>query len=213
MVPPLSLLLAAVAAAARPVVVELYTAKGCAACRPAERAVRQIDGSPGVILLTFPVTYWDLQMRDSDARAAFTARQRRYARIAKREAYTPQFVVGGRFAFSDPARLNGALAAGQADRGPTIEARGATLTIGADAIMARPATVWLAHVRASSRSAPYRARTHERRMGLVTSIQAIGSWRGVIARLRLPPPRSPVERIVLVQGDEGGVIVAAARLP
>ena len=213
MVPPLSFLLAAVTAAARPVVVELYTARGCAACIPAERALRRMDGRPGVILLTLPVTYWDAQMRDPDARPVFTARQMRYARIAKREAYTPQFVVGGRFAFSDPARLNDALAAGRADRGPTIEARGATLTIGADAIMARPATVWLAHVRASSRSVPYRARPHERRVGLVTSIQAIGSWRGAIARLRLPPPRSAVERIVLVQGDEGGAIVAAARLP
>lgn len=213
MVPPLSLLLAVVTAAAQPVVVELYTAKGCAACIPAERALWRMDGRPGVILLTFPVTYWDAQMRDPDARPVFTARQMRYARIAKREAYTPQFVVGGRFAFSDPARLNGALAAGRADRGPTIEARGATLTIGADAVMARSSTVWLANVRASSRPAQDRTQPHERRVGLVASIKAIGSWRGAAVRIRLPPRRSTLERVVLVQGDEGGAIVAAARLP
>lgn len=217
----LSLLLVEAGAAAKPVVVELYTARGCAPCIPAERALRRMDGRPGVILLTFPVPYWDARTRDPDARPAFTVRQMRYAKVAKREVATPQFVVGGRFAFSDPGRLDGALAAGRSDLGPTIKARARTLRIGADPVMARPATVWLVTVRstpdfgqtAGTRSAREPTRHHEPRVGLVTSIRAIGTWRGAAARLRLPPPRSALERVVLVQGDEGGAIVAAAKLP
>ena len=221
MIPLLPFLLAGAGLSAQPVVVELFTARGCAACIPADRAFRQIRDRQGVILLTFPVTYWDAHRKDPDAQPAYTERQIRYAKVARREVYTPQCVVGGRFAFSDPARLGSALAAGQSSRGPTIEARGTTLTIGTDTMMARETTVWLAIVHATSMHDSRRknatetrvgARSHDTRVGRVASIRAIGRWRGTLVRLPLPASRPGYERVILVQSDDGGAIVAAARL-
>jgi hypothetical protein len=75
------LLLAAPAAAAAkpPVVVELYTAQGCASCGAANAFVAKLSERPGVLPLTFPVDYWDyLGWPDTFAKPEFAARQRAY---------------------------------------------------------------------------------------------------------------------------------------
>ena len=53
------LALPAWAMAKPPVVVELYTAHGCASCGEANAAVAKLADKPGVLVLTFPVEYWD----------------------------------------------------------------------------------------------------------------------------------------------------------
>ena len=86
------------AAAKPPVVVELYTAQGCASCGEANAYVAKLAERKDVLALTFPVDYWDyLGWADTFAKPEFADRQKAYvARLALREPYTPQVVVDGR---------------------------------------------------------------------------------------------------------------------
>jgi hypothetical protein len=87
------------AAAAEPLraVVELYTSQGCAVCPPADQMLGELARRPGILALTFPVTYWDyLGWKDTLALAPFSERQRAYASAhGERQVYTPQAVVNG----------------------------------------------------------------------------------------------------------------------
>jgi hypothetical protein len=82
----------------RPVVVELFTSQGCSSCPPADAAVAQISGRPGILALSFGVTYWDdLGWKDTFAQKKFTDRQWDYAKgLHHVQVATPQVVVSGR---------------------------------------------------------------------------------------------------------------------
>ena len=87
------------AAVARPsVVVELFTAQGCASCGKASTYVGSLADQKGVLVLTYGVDYWDyLGWKDTFAQPEFTDRQHAYAkRLGVSEVYTPQVVVDGR---------------------------------------------------------------------------------------------------------------------
>ncbi|MBM3613273.1 MAG: DUF1223 domain-containing protein, partial [Alphaproteobacteria bacterium] len=86
------------ARAQAPVVVELFTAQGCAACPPADAFLAELATRADVIALALHVDYWDyIGWRDTFAQGAFTERQKAYARAAgSRTIYTPQMVVQGR---------------------------------------------------------------------------------------------------------------------
>ncbi len=85
-------------AATAPTVVELYTSEGCSSCPPADRWLSSLKPGPGLIALSFHVTYWDrLGWPDRFALPEATARQRDLARVAgSAQVYTPQVVVDGR---------------------------------------------------------------------------------------------------------------------
>ncbi len=80
-----------------PVVVELFTSQGCAACPPADAFLAELARRDDVIALALHVDYWDyIGWRDTFAQGAFTDRQKAYARAAgARTIYTPQMVVQG----------------------------------------------------------------------------------------------------------------------
>lgn len=80
-----------------PVVVELFTSQGCSSCPPADEILTELAGRKDVIALALHVDYWDyLGWPDAFASAAFTNRQRAYAKAAqKRTIYTPQVIVQG----------------------------------------------------------------------------------------------------------------------
>ncbi|GAA0641840.1 DUF1223 domain-containing protein [Brevundimonas lenta] len=86
------------AAPAEPVVVELFTAQGCAGCPEANARVEAVADEPGVIALTYAVDYWDyLGWADTFARPEFAQRQRAYRRpLRLRDVSTPQVVIDGR---------------------------------------------------------------------------------------------------------------------
>src|SRR6186713_388159 len=86
------------AAAKPPVLVELFTAQGCGACRDANAHLGKLAERPGVLALTFSVDYWDyLGWTDTFARPEYAERQKAYVtRLKLREPYTPQVVVDGR---------------------------------------------------------------------------------------------------------------------
>ena len=82
---------------AAPVVLELFTAQGCAGCSDADRMVEDAAGTPGVIVLTYGVDYWDyLGWTDTFARPEFAARQHAYRQALRlRSVSTPQVVIDG----------------------------------------------------------------------------------------------------------------------
>jgi hypothetical protein len=87
------------ARAAEPVrgVVELFTSQGCSSCPPADRYVAELAKDPSLVILSWPVDYWDyIGWKDTFASPAFTARQKAYA-AARRDdqVYTPQAVIDG----------------------------------------------------------------------------------------------------------------------
>ena len=109
---------AAPATAEQPVVVELFTSQGCAACPPADALLNELSERDDVLALSMHVDYWDyLGWRDTFASTETTARQYAYRDAAGANiVYTPQIIVQGRpdDAGSDRASLNAALDAADA---------------------------------------------------------------------------------------------------
>jgi hypothetical protein len=78
-------------------VVELFSSQGCSRCPPAHRILQQLSRRPGIVVLSFPVNYWDyLGWKDTLARPEYGERQRDYAALLTRgEVFTPLAVVNG----------------------------------------------------------------------------------------------------------------------
>ncbi len=86
-----------------PVVVELFTSEGCAACPPADTLLARLDhdqpiAGAEVIALEMHVDYWNQSgWTDPFSQAQFTSRQRMHAYfMGTTRTYTPQMVVDGR---------------------------------------------------------------------------------------------------------------------
>jgi hypothetical protein len=228
--PPLRLLVFFAAAAlgscsasagTRPVVVELFQSQGCSSCPPANANLATIADKPGVIALSFSVTYWDGQVwKDTFAQPKFTARQWDYAHAFGRgNVFTPQIVVDGRRdgVGADPgdfARLVGGSAAGAAGPAGTLTANTATLGVGA-----RPAAaldVWLVRYDPRVLQVPIKGGENSGRTlphkDIVRELVRIGGWNGTAETLRLPPAsQTGLVAAILVQAPHGGPILAAAK--
>ena len=81
----------------RLVVVELFTAQGCAACPPADAYLGELAERDDVLALGFHVDYWDfIGWRDPYADPDYTRRQQAYAdRMRIPYVFTPQIVIDG----------------------------------------------------------------------------------------------------------------------
>lgn len=86
-------------------VVELFTSEGCSSCPPAEANLNRLHreatkADRRVFVLAFHVDYWDrLGWADPFSDAAYSERQRNYARTGDGRVYTPQMIVNGREPF------------------------------------------------------------------------------------------------------------------
>jgi hypothetical protein len=82
---------------ARPIVIELFTAQGCANCPAADAYLGQLARRKDVLPLSFHVDYWDyIGWKDQFADPAYVGRQRAYAMtLGQHMVYTPQVVVAG----------------------------------------------------------------------------------------------------------------------
>ncbi len=78
-------------------VIELFTSQGCSSCPPADKLAAELAQNPNLIVLSFPVDYWDnLGWKDTLAKHVFTERQQAYAlERGDKQVYTPQVVVNG----------------------------------------------------------------------------------------------------------------------
>jgi hypothetical protein len=209
------------AAAAQPVVVELFQAQGCSSCPPANANLAAIAARPDVIALNFAVTYWDnLGWKDTFASPAFTARQWDYARAFHRtQVFTPQVVVDGRrdgtgVATADFLKLVGRGAA--AAPSPALVLKPGSVSVSNGPRPGAPADVWLVRYDPRTPNVPVRAGENSGKTlphkDIVRQLTRLGAWNGAAEALRLP---APAERgltdVVLVQLPKGGPILAAVR--
>jgi hypothetical protein len=212
-----------------PVVVELFTAQGCASCRQADRLIAQMADRPGIIVLTWAVDYWDyLGWKDTFAQPEFAARQRDFDRhLGPRDVYTPQVIVDGASQASgdDAASVQAVISKAQlkADHDrrarPRIRylPRGLVRIGGARAPGPR-ADVWL--VRYDPREQDVAVTAGDNRGAtvaqghVVKQVVRLGSWGGRAVTFRTPPPREDgLTNVVLVQAPRGGPVLAATASP
>ena len=215
-------LLAGSAAAKPPVVLELYTAQGCASCGEANAHVAKLADKPGVLALTFPVDYWDyLGWADTFAKPDFTDRQKAYvARFALREPYTPQVVVDGaaQAAATKGERVDQLLAASAKLKRAPLEVRftgSAKVYVGAGAAPKGGGEVWL--VRYDPREQGVAVKSGENKgqtmvqKNVVRELVRLGAWRGAGKAYRLPAATEEgLKTVVLVQAGHGGRVIGVA---
>jgi len=203
------------------VVVELFQSQGCSSCPPANANVNVLANRPGVLALSFAVTYWDhLGWKDRFAQPAFTQRQRDYAKSGQSDGvYTPQVVINGSRAVvgANAATLAKAIrAAGSLTGGPVLSREGSRLTIGA-AANAVPAKVLLVTYDPRERPVPIKAGENTGKTlphrNIVTELAVAGTWTGKPLSIALPDPVDPaLRRAVLLQQGTGGKLIAAMKL-
>jgi hypothetical protein len=200
-------------------VVELFTSQGCSSCPPADRLVTEISRRSDLVVLSYPVDYWDyLGWQDTLASPANSARQRDYAAArGDRDVYTPQIVVNGQrhMVGSDRRALDAALtAASPLPVAVEILPENGVLRIRVAGEMPVPggmATVLLAFVAAPVAVDIGRGENRGNEIvytNVVRSLRAVGMWDGGVLEFRLPMSdlkKMKAERCaVLVQMEDGG---------
>ena len=206
-------------------VVELYTAQGCASCGKANAFVARLADRPGVMALTFSVDYWDyLGWKDTFAKPEFAERQRAYdKRFGLRDVYTPQIVVDGQTQASGDKQsevetlIHGARRARPA--GPQISPRAdGTIAVAAGSA-GRPRhadDVWLVRYDPHVQNVVVKGGdnnghrvTHR---NVVRQLVRLGAWSGKRSVFRLPAaPEEGLTTLILVQGPDGGRILATLK--
>ncbi|MBX9614424.1 MAG: DUF1223 domain-containing protein [Caulobacteraceae bacterium] len=208
-----------------PVVVELFTAQGCAGCPAANQVVEALSEDPGVIALTYAVDYWDyLGWPDTFARPEFARRQRDYqAAMRLRSVYTPQIVIDGRRQVSgaEGEAIQTAVEEEAARRvfPPQIQFRDGddAVGIGSGRAPAGGAEVWAVTYRPGLQTVAVAGGDNRgrsvRHVNVVEGLTRLGEWTGRPILLALPGDADPETRVaVLVQGrDDRRILTAALR--
>ncbi|MEO6386920.1 MAG: DUF1223 domain-containing protein [Croceibacterium sp.] len=206
-------------AAQGPVVVELFQSQGCSSCPPSNASLNAIADRPGVIALSFAVTYWDrLGWKDTFAKPAFTQRQRDYAGHGTGQVATPQMVFNGRQVIvgGNTAQVRQLADASHLPRGPAIRRTASGLSVGTGRASGA-ATVWLVQYDPRTLAVPVRAGENSGRTlphrNVVRSLQSLGTWHGQAASFPMgAAPGNGYQQAVLIQQGGGGPIIAAAKL-
>jgi hypothetical protein len=204
----------------RPVVVELFTSQGCSSCPPANANLTRISDRPGVLALSFGVTYWDyLGWKDSFAKPEFTARQYGYERtLHEATAFTPQMVVNGNADTigNDLGKLETLMVNSRGDQAdpPALTLSNGKVSIGTGHAPVDGADVWLvrydpdivevpvARGENGGRTLPHKNVVHE--------LIRLGAWTGASESFALPPAEGGLRTAILVQTVATGPILAAA---
>lgn len=207
----------------QPVVVELFTAQGCAGCPEANRVVEAAANEPGVIALTYAVDYWDyLGWEDTFAKPEFTQRQRSYRQALRlRAVETPQVVVDGRRPVSGarPPELQAAIDAEAVRRTapPEIEFRqtGDRVGVGSGSAPAGGAEVWAVVYRPGLQEVTVQGGDNRgqvvRHVNVVKRLRRLGDWTGRPVLYALPSGVAEGEAVaVLVQAKADRRILTAA---
>jgi hypothetical protein len=205
-----------------PVVVELFTAQGCASCKQANLLVAHIAGRPGVIALTWSVDYWDyLGWKDTFAQPEFTARQGAYGhRLGPRDVYTPQVVVNGAAQVSgDDADAVETLirrAEHTYRRPPKIRLLpGGKVRVGPSTTDTGTADVWLVRYDPHERDVKVTAGDNKGAVvvhqNVVHQLLRLGTWTGRSKTYKAPAAEEKgLDSVVFVQGVRGGPILGAS---
>lgn len=200
---------------AEPVVIELFTAQGCAGCPEANQAVESVAGTPGVIALTYAVDYWDyLGWPDTFARPEFSERQHAYRQaLGLRAVATPQVVIDGRrqLAGARPPELREAIDEEAGRRGfpPDIEFRetGDRVGVGSGRAPEGGADVWAVIYRPGPQLVSVDAGDNRgqivRHVNVVRDIRRLGDWNGRPVLYALPVERAEGENLVVLVQNRG----------
>ncbi len=208
------LLLAAPAAQARPVVVELFTSQACSSCPPADALLATYAKNPNVLPLSFNVTYWNSPAwTDKDSLQAATERQGWYAgRAGSQDVYTPQAVVDGtvQLAGSDAPKLAAAIAAAQsvpAENVPVSVKGGAmvTLSIGAGTGSANVLLLGFDAKHVTRIGGGENGGALLTEVNVVRSITSIGPWTGEAMAMTMSRPAGQ-HMAVLLQTSTGAIL-------
>jgi hypothetical protein len=219
----LPLLAATGASAAKaPVVVELYTAQGCASCGKANAHVAELAETPGVLALTFSVDYWDyLGWADTFAKPKFAERQKAYVtKLALREPYTPQVVVDGavQVSGSKPDKVDALAAAAAKKRGvaPDIRFARNRVYVGSARAPKGGGEVWM--IRYDPREQDVAVKSGDNKgqtiphKNVVRELERLGAWRGKPVTFRLPPATEEgLKAVILVQAGKGGRVIGVGQ--
>jgi len=212
-------LAAAGPAAAAPVVVELFQSQGCSSCPPANANVNALALRPGVLALSFAVTYWDrLGWKDTFASRAFTDRQYAYAHgLGRPNVGTPQVVVNGRVDLvgTDRGALDRAVRAAGSPNTVAVTLSSGDVAVAAGVAPKRGADVWLVRYDPRVLEVPVKRGENNGKTlphrNIVRSLERLGAWTGAARSYRVGPPSDPAWRTaVLVQAADGGPILGAA---
>lgn len=209
---------ATVPTADNPIVVELYQSQGCSSCPPANAAVNAVADQPGIIALSFAVTYWDrLGWKDIFADKAYTQRQYDYAHaLGNANVATPQIIINGKSAITaiKPGELAKSIAASQpVSNGPSIEITKDNVTIG---IGSGSANAWLVRYDPRTQNVAIRSGENDGRAlphkNIVRSLVKLGEWKGMATTFKLPEARpSQLNTVILVQRTGARAIIAAKK--
>ncbi|MEI9406512.1 DUF1223 domain-containing protein [Mesorhizobium argentiipisi] len=216
------------AASAQPLtVVELFTSQGCSSCPPANANLIKVKDQPGVLALSFNVTYWDyLGWKDTFGRKEFTDRQVTYEPSLGHDGpFTPQVVVNGR---SDgvgaaPGEIQSLIAQSEIAQseinkgraqGPELSLGQGKVSIGAGKAPGGGADIWLVRYNRGVVEVPVARGENTGRTlphaNVVHALTKLGSWNGEATTLPLPAASGGLSTAVLVQAPGGGPILAAA---
>ena len=204
---------------AHPVVVELFQSQGCSSCPPANANVNALADKPGVLALSFAVTYWDqLGWKDKFATKANTQRQWDYAKaLGHDQVWTPQVIVNGSrdTVGRNPADIDRLIAAAARPKdAPAVTLSPASVAIAAGVAPRGGADVWL--VRYDPRTVEVAIRAGENNgktlphKNIVRELTRLGTWTGPAVRFPVPAEAPGLATAVLVQGAHGGPILASA---
>ena len=198
-------------------VVELFTSQGCSSCPPANANLIKVKDQPGVLALSFNVTYWDyLGWKDTFGREEFTQRQVRYEpSLGRSGPFTPQVVVnGGADAVgAAPGEIEQLISSSGHAKGPSLSLDGGKISIGAGSAPGGKADVWLVRYNKGVIEVPVARGENTGRTlphaNFVHSLEKLGSWSGDATTLPLPAASGGLSTAVLVQTPGGGPILAA----
>ena len=206
-----------------PVVVELYTAQGCASCGEANAYVAKLAERKDVLALTFPVDYWDyLGWADTFAKPEFADRQKAYvARLSLREPYTPQVVVDGRAEAAGQKSDRVERLLRDAERSPRdppdIRFIGPRrVDVGSGRAPKGGGEVWL--IRYDPREQDVMVKSGDNRgqtiahKNVVREVRRLGAWRGRPIAFRLPAASDDgLKSVVIVQAGRGGRVLGVGQ--
>jgi hypothetical protein len=212
----LSSLAAPALAETRPVVVELFTSQGCSSCPPADALLTELAGRKDVLALGFHVDYWDkLGWKDPLSTPGATMRQHDYAaEFGRNEVYTPQMVIDGTVQAVGSNRS--AVLRAIAESRPTaaapvaFAADGRSATVDAGTGKGRVLVVrYLLKRTTEVQHGENAGRTAVDANG-VEAITNAGEWTGQRLELPVAPIDAGHGLAILVQGDDGRILGAAA---
>lgn len=217
----------ALAAAKRPVIVELFTSQGCSSCPPADAYFKALKDQPDVLALSYHVDYWDyLGWRDTLGSPECSQRQYDYAKSrGDRNVYTPQTIINGgkHFVGSQRASVSGGIdaagsedAAGWVDMEMTHNKTDVSIIIPAGK-PTREATLWLMafapFVSTEIKKGENAGRTIDY-YNVVRKMVPAGMWHGEAAKIVLPKgsvvPESCKGWVALLQEGNVGRVIGAA---